>query len=783
MKTSIISLAATLLLAASVCSASAREVKYSAVNVNGNWYYCGQYLDWCGGAYHGANLGLITSLELGGQSQVNDGHDWGGGTMTMGYTIDGGSANFITLTYYGYTGTYNQLQSGGNNYSNTTIDISSLSAGTHTIAVWFQSEDAYDSNNNDNYVASFTKMVWKGEGTKDSPYLIESTGDLDALAISVNNGNDYEGVYFQLADYLDYLDYSGKTYTPIGTVIPGTDTEDPIERPFSGIFDGNFKSISGITINAPDQDYIGVFGYVLGSGSEIKNLVVTNSTFIGNQYVGGIVGYDKDGGIKCCNNIEVAVSGENSVGGIAGYSSAYITQCRFSKDPENPNSPGSVSGSEGEIGGIVGNNCGTIEGCICYATISGEGYANMLGGIAGSLEKDASITDCIFEGTVTGYSGSSKGGILGEDLSGQTQAPRRKKATARTNEYEYYPLSRNYYNASDVKGIGNANGGKDYALADGALPCLVSKTIPFNTGDQIYDNGYYSEIGITVYEHCIRYYDNFYFSYVPLADQADNTNVLKACLNTSYNRFKLNGRTLYKTGDWNTLCLPFSVIDNDPNDELTFSGTPLEGAIVKTLASSTLSSNGTLTLNFSKEDLTSIEAGKAYIIKWNKPAEEDEEAEEYEGNEEYEGDDTEYDDIQDPIFSDVTVTLDAPVHSFQGSFDYLFLGCFDPYRLTPGDQTELYLGANNTLYFPAEGSNVTIGAFRGYFEKTIHADAPIRFIKLNFGDEENGIKEVSQPSTLNSELSIYFSLDGRRLLDKPTQKGMYINNGRKVLIK
>ena len=232
------------------------------------------------------------------------------------------------------------------------------------------------------------------------------------------------------------------------------------------------------------------------------------------------------------------------------------------------------------------------------------------------------------------------------------------------------------------------------------------------------------------------------------------------------------------------MCLPFSVGDSNPNDGLTFSGTPLEGAIVKTLESSTLSSNGTLTMNFSKEDLTSIEAGKAYIVKWNKPAVEDEEAEEYEGNEEYEGDDTEYDNIQDPIFSDVTVTRDAPVHSFQGTFDYLFLGCFDPYRLTPGDQTELYLGANNTLYFPAEGSNVTIGAFRGYFEKTIHADAPIRSIKLNFGDEEAAsIKTISESSDHSQSSDTYFTLDGRRLLSQPATPGLYIHNGRKVLIK
>lgn len=586
-------------------------------------------------------------------------------------------------------------------------------------------------------------IEFDGAGTKENPYLIKTTSDLDALAASVNNGNDYEGVHFKLTDYLDYSDK--ETYTPIGTVIPGSDSDKPIERPFRGIFDGDFKSISGITIKAAKKDYIGVFGLV-GQGSEIKNLVVTNSTFTGNQYVGGIVGYDFEGQIKCCFTSGVLVTGESYVGGIAGYSNAYLTQCRF-LGAESENLDENAGDIEGNIaGGIAGFNEGSIEGCYCNASISGgqKGYA---GGIAGTMIASSSIADCIFEGTITGQ---TTGGILGA----------RKKEKVETAPY----MSRNYYNASDVKGVGDAKGGYDITLDDGALPCMVSKTIPFNTGAQIYENNPYSKIGITVYEHCIRYDDNFYFSYVPLADQADNTDVLKACLNTSYNRFKLNGRTLYKTGDWNTLCLPFSVGDKDNG----FTGTPLEGAIVKTLESSTLSSNGTLTMNFSKEDLTSIEAGKAYIVKWNKP----------------EGDVSETDNIQDPIFSDVTVTLDEPANSFQGTFDYLFLGCFNPYRLTPGDQTELYLGANNTLYFPAEGSNVTIGAFRGYFEKTIPADAPIRAIKLNFGDEEAAsIKTISESSDHSKASDTYFSLDGRRLLSQPATPGLYIHNGRKVLIK
>ena len=71
----------------------------------------------------------------------------------------------------------------------------------------------------------------------------------------------------------------------------------------------------------------------------------------------------------------------------------------------------------------------------------------------------------------------------------------------------------------------------------------------------------------------------------------------------------LNGRTLTKNGDWNTLCLPFSVDD--------ISITPLADATVKTL-NSTSFAGGTLTMNFTEDgnNLTSLEAGKPYIVKW-----------------------------------------------------------------------------------------------------------------------------------------------------------------------
>ncbi len=98
---------------------------------------------------------------------------------------------------------------------------------------------------------------------------------------------------------------------------------------------------------------------------------------------------------------------------------------------------------------------------------------------------------------------------------------------------------------------------------------------------------------------------------IPIDDDEDNNAVIDAMAAVTNGTFDvmLVRRMLYKDGTWNTLCLPFGVVN--------LSSTPLEGATVKTLGSTDLSDDGTLTLNFT--DATGIEAGKPYILKWDLP--------------------------------------------------------------------------------------------------------------------------------------------------------------------
>ena len=99
-----------------------------------------------------------------------------------------------------------------------------------------------------------------------------------------------------------------------------------------------------------------------------------------------------------------------------------------------------------------------------------------------------------------------------------------------------------------------------------------------------------------------------------LASNADNSDAISmAATNGGEFNVTLAGRTLWKDGDWNTLCLPFNLGDPQAEEGHYFDGTLLEGATVKTLESTDFS-DGTLTMNF--VDVQGIAAGTPYLVKW-----------------------------------------------------------------------------------------------------------------------------------------------------------------------
>lgn len=113
-----------------------------------------------------------------------------------------------------------------------------------------------------------------------------------------------------------------------------------------------------------------------------------------------------------------------------------------------------------------------------------------------------------------------------------------------------------------------------------------------------------------------------------------------------------------------------------------------------------------------------------------------------------------------------------------------FIGTYAPLSFTAADPSILFLGADNTLNYPISGA--TIGAQRAYF-KLKNVGSGVREFRLNFGEgdeDTQGIEGIDNLTIydLRFETDAWYSLDGVRLSGKPTKKGLYINNGRKVVI-
>lgn len=235
-----------------------------------------------------------------------------------------------------------------------------------------------------------------------------------------------------------------------------------------------------------------------------------------------------------------------------------------------------------------------------------------------------------------------------------------------------------------------------------------------------------------------------------LADDANNSTVIdnKDGQTTSV---QLSGRTLYKDGKWNTLCLPFSLTEEQ------IAASPLADCTLMALDGTTSNlTAGTLTLNFTPAK--SITAGTPYIIMW-----------------------AEGDNIVDPVFSNVTINKwMTPVEISEGKVS--FTGTYVYQSFDAEDKDILFMGGENTLYYPQDGAS--IGAFRAYFQINSLIEGEEEDVKafvLNFGDGTTAVTSlISREKEVEGGA---YTLDGRKLNDMPAQKGIYIINGKKVAVK
>lgn len=230
-----------------------------------------------------------------------------------------------------------------------------------------------------------------GDGTIESPYLITKCEQLAKLAKDVNNGNSYANKYFRL---LANLNFNNLDYTPIGHE----------GKPFSGYFDGNNKSVKYL-FNSRSMDAMGLFGYT--DNARVENLTVWPS-FVGEVYVGGVVGYAKSTIFYNCI-VSGYVYSYKHAGGIIGYAvDSEVKECSCST------SIGGVWSS----GGIIGWAEKTmVLNSINRASIDGYSGGYYMGGILGYSDRSI-VINCYNTGTFKGGENRRIGGLVGYNAEG-----------------------------------------------------------------------------------------------------------------------------------------------------------------------------------------------------------------------------------------------------------------------------------------------------------------------------------------------------------------------------
>lgn len=232
------------------------------------------------------------------------------------------------------------------------------------------------------------------------------------------------GANFKIRLYAD-IDMNGyNNYKPIGNAT----------YKFGGIFDGNGKTVSNLSVESVDQG-VGLFGFV--AGAKIGDFTLKDCSFNVTGALGGagciagvahagagtvdtIIGKVTAGGMGI-KIVDCQVVGTTRLGGVVGNSVATTGRTLSLSDIEIDNLSVSASGNTAAAGGVLGNaalNTGINISNVTINNISLEGK-NQIGGVVGSCANSTSITQptlSITNAHVTGISvqgEQSLGGVLG----------------------------------------------------------------------------------------------------------------------------------------------------------------------------------------------------------------------------------------------------------------------------------------------------------------------------------------------------------------------------------
>ncbi|HPM02722.1 MAG TPA: GLUG motif-containing protein [Candidatus Cloacimonadota bacterium] len=328
-----------------------------------------------------------------------------------------------------------------------------------------------------------TAVTPVGEGTEAIPYQIATWQNLYWIS---QNSSAWDKHFIQTAD-IDFADANPAINTwndSTGWSPIGNDSTR-----FTGKYNGNNKTITGLFINRPNAYYQGFWG-LTNSGSEIKNLGLISVNVTGRRNTGSLAGLNDFGSIINCYSTGNVSGNYTANGGLVGYnsqgninnsySSANVNSPYYSGGLVGINSDGIITScySTGNVsalrhcaGGITGANMGgTVSNSYSTGTINSELIA---GGLVG-LNSEGAISNCYSTGSVSGN--NNTGGLTGSNYDGtisdsySTGNVSGEYATGGLVGINSHGTIMNSFSTGDIEGIDHIGG----LVGDGSFNLLIN---------------------------------------------------------------------------------------------------------------------------------------------------------------------------------------------------------------------------------------------------------------------------------------------------------------------
>lgn len=252
-----------------------------------------------------------------------------------------------------------------------------------------------------------------GDGSSsETPILIRNANDLIYLSLTIADwSKDFKQVAnIDFADDETLVDWDNDGVAD-GITTEGFATIGTAAEQFRGSYNGDGHTISNLFIKRPTDVNIGLFGYLVASEKEIKNLGLLNVEIYGANFTGALVGTHFSGKIYQCFSTGSVVGTQytgNYIGGLIGY--VYTASAIVS----NSYSHASVEGNSW-IGGFAGVNKGTISNSYSTGTVTGASAAGFC------AYNYTSIDDCFWDTETSGLTSGSNGtGILTSAMKDQS---------------------------------------------------------------------------------------------------------------------------------------------------------------------------------------------------------------------------------------------------------------------------------------------------------------------------------------------------------------------------